>query len=59
MTADFELVPEQAPEIVAAVEKLLDRPAERPDPWWRAGVDESLYGETAARPRSTLGAERA
>ena len=59
MTPDIELVPEQPPEVVAAVEKLLDRPPKRPDPWWRAGLDESLYGETAARPRSTLGAERA
>jgi hypothetical protein len=56
---DVELSPDQPPEIVAAVEKLLDPLAERPDPWWRAGIEESLYGETAARPRSTLGAERA
>jgi hypothetical protein len=57
---DVELSPEQPLEIVAAVEELLDLPATtRPDPWWQAGVDEALYGETAARPRSTLGAERA
>ena len=56
---DVELSPEQPLEVGAAVEKLLERPAKRPDPWWRAGIEESLYGETAARPRSTLGADRA
>ena len=56
---DVELSPEQAPEIVAAAKELLTRAAAPPDPWWQAGLDEALYGETAARPRSTLGAERA
>ncbi len=59
MDLDLHLSPEQPPEVVAAVEKLIDHPPVRPDPWWQAGVEESLYGETAARPRSTLGAERA
>ena len=57
---DVELIPEQPPEVVAAAKQLLER-TRRPasDPWWQAGLDEALYGETAARPRSTLGAERA
>jgi hypothetical protein len=56
---DVETTPEQPPEIVAAVARLLEQAPEAPDPWWQAGVDESLYGETAARPRSTLGADLA
>jgi hypothetical protein len=56
---DVELRPEQPPEVLAAVEQLLDRVEAQPDPWWRAGIEESLYGETAARPRSTLGADLA
>jgi len=57
---DVELSPEQPPQIVAAVEALLERTtAAEPDPWWQVGVDESLYGETVARPRSTDGADLA
>ena len=56
---DIELSPEQPAEVVAAVEALLGHPSEAPSPWWQAGLDEALYGETAARPLSTLGADLA
>ena len=56
---EVELSPEQPSEVVAALERLLAATASSPDAWWQAGVDESLYGETAARPRSTLGADLA
>ena len=56
---DVELTPEQPLQVVAAVEQLLTGAPPSPDPWWQAGIDESLYGETAARPRSTLGADLA
>ena len=57
---DVELSPEQPPQIVAAVKALLERTtAAEPDPWWQVGADESLYGETVARPRSTDGADLA
>ena len=56
---DVELHPGQPPEIVAAVEQLLAGSGAQPDPWWRAGIEESLYGETAALPRNTLGADLA
>jgi hypothetical protein len=39
---DVELDPEQPPEVVRAVRALLLREAVRPDPWWQAGLDESL-----------------
>jgi len=56
---DVELSPDQPPEVVAAVEALLDDGSKPPSPWWQAGLDEALYGETAARPRNTLGADLA
>ena len=56
---DVELSPEQPPEVVAAAKALLEHEPAGADPWWKAGLDEALYGETAARPRNTLGAERA
>jgi hypothetical protein len=56
---ELELNPEQPPEVVAAAKALLEPALAVADPWWRAGLDEALYGETAARPRNTLGAERA
>ena len=56
---ELELSPEQPPNVVAAVEQLLAVTSPSPDPWWQAGVDELVYGETAARPRSTLGADLA
>ena len=56
---ELELTPDQPPEVVAATKALLDAPPVGADPWWQAGLEEALYGETAARPRSTLGAERA
>jgi len=54
-----ELTPEQPPEVVRAVAALLpsgDRPV---DSWWREGVEDALYGEATALPRSTLGADLA
>ncbi len=56
---ELEVTPEQPPEVVAAAKALLEDAGPVADPWWRAGLEEALYGETAARPRSTLGAERA
>jgi hypothetical protein len=44
---DMELTPEQPPEIIAAAKKLLEREPRPPDPWWQAGLDEALYGDTA------------
>jgi hypothetical protein len=55
----IELTPEQPCEVERAIEGLAVAPPPEPDPWWRAGIDEALYGETAARPRSTLGADLA
>jgi hypothetical protein len=56
---EVDTSPEQPAEVVAAIEQLLADAPTQPDPWWQAGVEESLYGETAARPRSTLGADLA
>jgi hypothetical protein len=56
---ELELSPEQPPEVVRALSSLVPAPNVEPDPWWRAGNDEALYGETTARPRSTLGADLA
>ena len=40
---DVELEPEQPPEVARAVAELLAAEEERPpDPWWQAGLDESL-----------------
>jgi hypothetical protein len=55
----IELTPEQLPEIAKAIAAAVLPPARDPDPWWRAGVDEALYGEGTALPRSTLGADLA
>lgn len=56
---DAELTPEQPPEVVRALTSLLPS-GERPvDSWWREGLEESLYGDATALPRSTLGADLA
>ena len=61
----IELEPAQPDAVVRAVASVLAA-SERPvDPWWQAGLEESLadplpaQGEATARPRRMLGAERA
>jgi hypothetical protein len=39
---DLELDPEQPPEVAQAVRALLLHGAVTPDPWWQAGLAESL-----------------
>jgi len=39
---ELELTPEQPPEVAEAVAALLARPEPAPDPWWQAGIDETL-----------------
>ena len=39
---EFELDPAQPPEVVRAVRELLAASAPAPDPWWQAGLEESL-----------------
>jgi hypothetical protein len=65
---EIELDPAQPPEVVRVVAGLLAAAGPAPDPWWTAGIEESLdggsqsagaQGEATARPRRTLGAERA
>jgi hypothetical protein len=41
-TIDVDLTPEQPDQVVAAIAALLAPPAPAADPWWRAGLDESL-----------------
>jgi hypothetical protein len=55
----IELTPDQPGAVERAIEELAAPPAGRPDPWWREGIDEALYGDATARPRSTLGADLA
>jgi len=58
---DVELAPEQPDEVAAAIVAALAGPAPLRDPWWQAGIEESLdrsYG-AAGRPRSIRGADRA
>ncbi len=38
----LELDPTQPPEVVRVVGELLRSGAAEPDPWWQAGIDESL-----------------
>lgn len=58
---EIDLAPEQPPQVVDAVARLLERgqplgggPV---DPWWQAGIDAALY--EGAPPRRTPGAARA
>jgi hypothetical protein len=56
---ELELSPEQPEAVVRAVAGLIEPAPPGPDPWWQAGIDEALYGDATARPRSTLGADLA
>ena len=38
----LELDPEQPPAVARVVGELLDAGHGEPDPWWQAGIDESL-----------------
>ena len=42
MVVDVELDPPQPEEVVRAVSDALDLEPAPPDPWWQAGIDESL-----------------
>jgi hypothetical protein len=55
----IELTPEQHDGVVRAIESLAGPEAREPDSWWQAGIEEALYGDATARPRSTLGADLA
>jgi len=48
-----EIEPEQQPEVVAAVARLLSRPTS--DPWWRAGLEEALGGDGSAAEHAWSG----
>jgi hypothetical protein len=39
---DVELSPEQPDEVAAAIAAALAKAAPTPDPWWLAGLEESL-----------------
>jgi hypothetical protein len=39
---DVEVMPEQPPSVVEAIEALVLPPPAEPDPWWQAGLMESL-----------------
>jgi hypothetical protein len=39
---ELELRPDQPAPVVEAVVALLEAPASVPDPWWQAGIDETL-----------------
>ncbi len=39
---DVELSPEQPEPVAAAIVAALTEPAPAPDPWWQAGLEESL-----------------
>jgi hypothetical protein len=43
---ELELTPEQPAEIAATIRDLVTAPAPAPDPWWQAGVEDALSGET-------------
>jgi hypothetical protein len=64
--SELELDPQQSDAVQAAVRELMAPPAGDADPWWQAGMEEALsppeagaQGDATARPRRTLGAERA
>jgi hypothetical protein len=44
---ELELDPAQPSEVVRAVGELLLSRAPQPDPWWQAGLDESLESPSA------------
>ena len=39
---ELELEPSQPPEVIRVVGELLAARTAQPDPWWQAGIDESL-----------------
>jgi hypothetical protein len=39
---DVELTPEQPPAVAETLAALLEEQRVEPDPWWRAGVQETL-----------------
>jgi hypothetical protein len=39
---DVEVLPEQPDEVAVAIAAALAGPAPAPDPWWQAGLAESL-----------------
>jgi hypothetical protein len=39
---DVEISPEQPDEVAAAIAAALSGPVPAPDPWWQAGLEESL-----------------
>lgn len=39
---DVELDPPQPDEVAQAVAEALAEPVSAPDPWWQAGIEESL-----------------
>jgi hypothetical protein len=43
---DVELSPEQPDAVASAIEALVVPPRQQADPWWRAGLEESLADET-------------
>jgi hypothetical protein len=43
----LELDPPQPPEVLKVVGELLLPRADQPDPWWQAGIDESLEPQDA------------
>ncbi len=55
----IDVIPAQPDDVVDVIEALVVPPASGPDPWWQAGIEETLYGDATARPRSTLGADLA
>jgi len=39
---DLELTPEQPHAVAAAIEALVEPPEPAPDPWWQAGLEDTL-----------------
>lgn len=52
---ELELDPAQPDAIVSAVAELLAPAASAPDPWWQAGLDESLESSDETRPEAPGG----
>jgi hypothetical protein len=42
---DVELEPQQPDEVAKAIAALLAESEQTPDPWWQAGIDETLEDE--------------
>jgi len=51
----IELDPPQPEAVVRAVDTLLDDRAPRVDPWWAAGIAESLGGDDGAPAQDARG----